>query len=229
MSDEPRYVPIDDMPPDDGESAQPASRKPTPPHRPPARPTPGSTRAAPATPPPSPKTEPPSPHRVRLVMPFSPGLLDRVKTLRTNAGVAGEPPNALILTEPIEITDEPALHALLAPDQRDLPLTVTLTRVEALVHDSQTYVAGWVIDDADKLNEIHADLIGALKAEDIIEDEGAFETEFDPLVLVGESVPAKAFPALIAAMQRDFTPFTWRIESIIARPEPAATNPTDGS
>ncbi len=206
MSDEPRYVPFDDLPPDDESVPSP---RPVMPERKP--------NTARLTPPPEPLKA--APHRVRLVMPFSPGLLERIKSLRASAGVTGEQPRELVLTEVIEISDEPALHALLAPDQRDLPLTVTLTRVEALVRGPQTYLAGWVIDDADKLNEIHADLIGALKAEDIIEDEGAFESEFDPLVLAGESVPVKAFPALIAAMQRDFAPFTWRIESIVARPE----------
>lgn len=243
MSDEPRYEPLDDMPPDlapddPGRRDEAGTYRAAPPIKKPVRPPTGippgvsvgmpagqvvPPRAA-AVPPaaqsvnqanhPEHAEEVPAPRRVQLTLPFTPALAERIKALRAKAGLGGDSPRALPLTRFFTLPANSRLEDVIAAvSSTALPLTVTLTRVEAHVQDQQTYRAAWQIDSADQLGRIRAGLVGSLKTA------LSAEPPFEPLIVVGENVPAKAFPALIAAMQRDFEPLTWRIETISVRDE----------
>jgi len=218
MSDEPRYVPFDDVPSDDEESPRPEKAAPSRPVKlignkpPPAAVT--SAPKAPIAAQPTAQTAPvvvePVPRPIRLVLPLSDALQTRIKAIRVSVGLSGESPRDVPLTGIFTPPDASKVQETIAElTKKLLPLTVTLTRVQAAVRDQQTYSAAWEIDDAERLAQLHAELIAPFK--DVLSKDNP---PFVPSILIGDNVAARAFPALIAAMQRDFESLTWQIESI---------------
>lgn len=227
MSDEPRYEPIDDdlPPPDlpDQGDVPPTGAKPFKPpvnlskgmpKRPSARGSVSESKSVPADPALANSNTPLKDEkggevRVRLLLTLPEALVQYINSVRAQAGMAAEAVTTLPLTAAFTASDESALRESLAEfEQEYLPLSLTLKQVQAEVRDQQTYIAAWQVDAEQALGKLRAALIDKMKPEpDAV-------LPFEPMIVVSNVVSAKQFPALIAAMQRDFQPLQWQIDAI---------------
>ena len=168
---------------------------------------------------PSPAESIPVPVRqVTLEIPCAPPLADQIRRLRVEVGLPPDTLTAFPLGVTFSIPDEATWQFFSALLAKIPPLTLTLPHVEAQVEGQQTYRAGWQIDEdgQDQLRKLRAGLIAALKSAPVD------LTPLGSLLLVADAVPVGAFPALIAAMQRDFEPITWSIQAVKMVTEPGS-------
>ena len=153
---------------------------------------------------------PVGPRHVSLEIPYEPLLAERIRTLRTQVGLPGDAVSAYPLGVTFNIPDEATWQFFTAILSKIQPLTLSLKQVEAHVEGQQTYRSGWQIDEngQDQLRRLRTGLITSLKSApvDLV--------PLGSLLLVAENVAAGAFPALVAAMQRDFEPITWSINTV---------------
>jgi hypothetical protein len=167
-------------------------------------------------------TPPVGPRRASLEISYEPLLAEQIRALRTQVGLAGDAQASFPFGVTFSIPDDDTWQFFKAVLGKIQPLTLTLPRVEAQVEGRQTYRAGWRIDDdsQDQLRRMRAGLIASLKSApvDLV--------PLGSLLLVADNVSAGAFPALIAAMQRDFEPITWAINTVRLVEEPTETKTT---
>jgi len=168
-------------------------------------------------------TSPVGPRTASLEIPFEPLLIDRIRTLRTQVGLPNEALTAFPFGVTFNIPDDTTWQFFVAVLGKIQPMTLMLPRVEAQIEGHQTYRAGWQIDSnsQDQLRRMRAGLIASLKSAP------ADLVPLGSLLLVADNVPAGAFPALVAAMQHDFEPIPWLINTIRLAAEPSEAKPAD--
>ena len=159
----------------------------------------------------------PFPPEVILYAAHPPMLIDRLRALYDQAALsASPPPTRWDLGVKLTVTDADVWDRVQAATAESLttlvPLTLRVIAVAPIVYDRQAYAVGWTIDpdSLDEVRRARASVIGSIQA--IVPDLAL--RPLDPAVAVADDVPALAFPTLIAAMQHDFAPFSWSIESI---------------
>jgi len=160
-------------------------------------------------------TEPrPFPPEVTLYAAHPSVLIDRLRTVYAQSALSAPPPTRWNLGVTVTIPDADIwdqVQAATADSLRDLlPLTIRVIAVAPTVRNRQDYAAGWTIEpnSLDDLRRVRASAIAAIQS--IVPD--LAPRPLDPALTVAESVPALAFPTLIATMQHDFAPFTWSID-----------------
>ena len=161
------------------------------------------------------------PTQVSLEIPYEPLLAERIRTLRTQVGLSENTVTAYPFGVKFNIPDEATWQFFTAILSKIQPLTLILKQVEAQVEGQQTYRSGWQIDNdgQDQLRRLRTGLISSLKS-------AAVElVPLGSLLLVADNIAAGAFPALVAAMQRDFEPVTWSINVIQMVVEATAEKP----
>ena len=173
---------------------------------------PADSLAAPDSPPPR-----PFPPEVMLYAMHPQAFTDRLRALYDQSALNASLPTRWNLGVTLTIADAEMWDRVQAATVDSLhtlvPLTIRVNAVAPTVHDQQDYAVGWTVepDSLDEIRRARASVVGSVQS---IAADLALRP-LDSAIPVAESVPALAFPTLIAAMQRDFTPFTWSIESFI--------------
>ena len=90
-----------------------------------------------------------------------------------------------------------------------LPLETKLLQVFSEVKGRQTYITGWLLDNADTLKEVQRKLATGLST--LITIEATANTNFRPRLAITNSSPAEVFPALVAHLQQNFDETAWTI------------------
>ncbi len=218
MTDELRYEPLDDIPPDEtfGEEARPVAAS-----KPLKLPTVNRQRKGlpgrlPAEFEARPEPETPQPVTFHLYIALPETLIESINEFRSgihlppveSAGVPDSTALAQLTLVNEYTTAEPVLlqQTVTRIERERLPLTVSLRRVHASVIGRDRYRAGWELDAAEDLNMLSQALRQALDLPD--------DNPLEPLILVEDGVAADQFLKLTAALQRDFKPVSFRIEAI---------------
>jgi hypothetical protein len=143
-----------------------------------------------------------------------------VLELRTTGEIENMPPPGVILTPQFRAPDIEAVKKALADWVRiHLPIQLEIIGIKADVVDAQQYIAAWLLEPQEELQESLHTLKRAL-AELTLPLSGTTAT-IGPHVMIGDYVPARRYAHLIGRMQRDFEPQVWQSAELqLVRREP---------
>jgi hypothetical protein len=147
-------------------------------------------------------------------------LMDRLQSLYDQAGLNPPLPKRWSLGVTLAVADADQWDQIQAALQDNLPallpIALRVTAVEPTVRDRQSYSVGWMIDpdSLDTVRQARASIVTALQP--LVPD--LSQTSLNSTIQVAEEVAALAFPTLIAAMQHEFVPFAWSIDSLVFMP-----------
>jgi hypothetical protein len=154
------------------------------------------------------------------VLALPPEIGAGVLELRTTGEVEDMPPPGVILTPHFRAPDIEAVKTVLADWVRiHLPIQLEIIGIKATVVDAQQYVAAWLLEPQEELQESLHTLKRALA--ELTLPLGGTTTTIGPHVIIGEHVPAHRYVHLIGRMQRDFEPQVWQSAEVqLVRREP---------
>lgn len=149
----------------------------------------------------------------RVMIPLPDELAGTVRDLRTLGEISEMPPPGIELAVAFRAADlGPVQEALSTWARNHLPLQLETTAVLAEVIGARQYVAAWMLQPEEELNDAQRDLMRSL--EPLINPLPDMPAAFHVRVTIGDHVTPKPFPRLIGKMQQDFEPFVWDAETV---------------
>jgi hypothetical protein len=163
-----------------------------------------------------PEPEPPPDQLFCAILSLAPELGSQVLQLRESGDVTDMPSPGIALTPAFRTTDWPAVERAVSNWARNhLPIQLETTGIQAEVVGEQHYVAAWTLQPEEELQEAQFALMRALAP--LIAPESDIPgtaSMFNVRVTIGDRVPPRSYPHLVAQMQAEFTPFVWHAESV---------------
>ena len=161
-----------------------------------------------------PVARPPAEPVYQVLLALPPELGAQVLELRATGDVEDMPPPGIPLTPRFFTPDADALDAALERWARArLPLTVEIAGVQAEILGERQYVAAWTVTLDDRLRAaLHAlkrSLSGLVQP--LPDEPGTLRLR----VTIGERIPARRYPHVLALMQRDFEPAQWPVQTLM--------------
>lgn len=149
-------------------------------------------------------------YRVLILLPADIG--QQVTSLRKLGEVKHTPPPGIELGLTFRTGDLPSVETALTDWARaHLPLQIEITGIQAEVIGAQQYIAALFVQPQKELKKAQDDLIKVLSPLTIpaSDDPPALPVR----LIIGERIPPKPFPRVIAQMQQSFDPYIWHAEA----------------
>ena len=149
----------------------------------------------------------------RLLLTLPPELGAEVLELRELGEIDDMPPPGIDLAMAFRSADLDMLESAIESWARaHLPLELAVVEIVAEIIGAQQYVAAWRVEPHAAL--LDAQLALKRRLTPAIVPLAESLPVFQPRVIIGAHVPARAYPRVIGQMQRDFEPYTWHAESV---------------
>jgi len=150
--------------------------------------------------------------RYRVLIPLPADIGQQVTSLRKLGEVKHAPPPGIELGITFRTAALPAVEEALHNWARaHLPLQIEITGIQAEVSNAQQYIAAWFIQPQKELKKAQDDLIKVLTPLTVpaADDSPALPVR----LIIGDHIPPKPFPRVVAQMQQSFDPYIWHAES----------------
>ncbi|HEX3054435.1 MAG TPA: hypothetical protein VHP83_27520, partial [Aggregatilineaceae bacterium] len=150
--------------------------------------------------------------RYRVLIPLPADIGQQITTLRKVGEVKHAPPPGIELGITFRTGDLPSVEEALNNWARaHLPLQIEITGIQAEVIGAQQYVAALFVQPQKELKKAQDDLLKTLTPLTIPanDDPPALPVR----LIIGERIPPKPFPRVVAQMQQTFDPYIWHAET----------------